>query len=125
MLSRRSEVCRHADRIPDQCDSEADRPEEEGRHLLLERFRGADGRCVEAKEDASELMQKKVDLEKEKSTLEASAAEKDGLLQKRLRSVGNYVHDSVHVSGTEVRLLRSSFLPPADQTYPFSRMRTS
>ena len=58
---------------------------------------------MEVKEDASELMQKRADLEKEKAALEESATEKDVLLQKRMRTVGNYVHDSVQVSDNEVR----------------------
>ena len=59
------------------------------------------GKKKKAKEDASELMQKRADLEKEKAALEESAAEKESLLQKRLRTVGNYVHDSVQVSDNE------------------------
>ena len=47
-------------------------------------------------------MQRKADLEKEKATLEDSATEKDQLLQRKLRTVGNYVHDSVQVSNNEV-----------------------
>ena len=55
------------------------------------------------KEDANELLQKKLDLEKEKKILEESALEKDALLQKRIKTIGNYVHDSVPVSNNEVR----------------------
>ena len=56
-----------------------------------------------AKQDATEEMKKKVDLEKEKKVLEDSAKEKDAMLQKKLKTVGNYVHDSVPVSDNEVR----------------------
>ncbi|KAA6411784.1 MAG: seryl-tRNA synthetase [Lasallia pustulata] len=54
-----------------------------------------------AKEDASELLQKKVDMEKEKKVLEESASEKEAALQKKIKTIGNYVHDSVPVSKNE------------------------
>ncbi|MCJ1273007.1 Cytosolic seryl-tRNA synthetase [Puttea exsequens] len=54
-----------------------------------------------AKEDADELTARKAELEREKKVLMESAAEKDELLQRKLKTVGNYVHDSVPVSGTE------------------------
>lgn len=41
-------------------------------------------------------------LEKEKKVLEESAAEKDALLQKKVKTIGNYVHDSVPISNNEV-----------------------
>ena len=47
-------------------------------------------------------MQKKNDLVKEKAALEKTVAEKDALLQQQLRTVGNYVHDSVQISKDEV-----------------------
>ena len=59
------------------------------------------------KEDANELIQKKLDLEREKKILEESALEKDALLQKRIKTIGNYVHDSVPVSNNEVRCTRA------------------
>lgn len=46
-------------------------------------------------------------LEKEKKVLEESAAEKDALLQKKVKTIGNYVHDSVPISNNEV----SYFVP--------------
>lgn len=48
-------------------------------------------------------MQKKVELEKEKKALDDSALEKEIVLQRKLKTIGNYVHDSVPVSNTEVR----------------------
>jgi len=57
---------------------------------------------LKAKEDATELLQRKVDLEKEKKVLEESALEKEVALQKQLKTVGNYVHDSVPTSNNEV-----------------------
>ena len=53
------------------------------------------GQIRKAKGDAAELMQKKTDLEKNKKLLEDSAAEKFVLLSKKLKTVGNYVHESV------------------------------
>ena len=41
-------------------------------------------------------------MEKEKKVLEDSAAEKDALLRRKIKSIGNYVHDSVPVSNNEV-----------------------
>ena len=48
-------------------------------------------------------MKEKVDLEKEKKVLEDSAAEKEEILTRKLKTIGNYVHDSVPVSNDEVR----------------------
>ena len=56
----------------------------------------------QAKEDATELLEKKVALEREKKVLEESAAEKGALLQKNVKTIGNYVHDSVPISNNEV-----------------------
>lgn len=41
-------------------------------------------------------------MEKEKKTLEESAAEKEDVLQKKVKTIGNYVHESVPVSNNEV-----------------------
>ena len=60
---------------------------------------------AQAKENASELLQKKSDLEKKKKLTEDSATEKDTLLQKKIKTIGNYVHDSVPVSNNEVNHL--------------------
>ncbi|MCJ1309983.1 Cytosolic seryl-tRNA synthetase [Agyrium rufum] len=59
------------------------------------------GAKKKAKEDAVELLHKKATLEKEKKVLEESAAEKDALLTKKIRTIGNYVHESVPVSNNE------------------------
>ena len=58
---------------------------------------------LQAKEDASELLQKKAEMEKEKKVLEESASEKEAALQKKIKTIGNYVHDSVPISKNEVR----------------------
>jgi seryl-tRNA synthetase len=52
------------------------------------------------------LLQKKADLEKEKKSLEEAAQEKEALLHKKLKMIGNYVHDSVPFSDNEVRSWR-------------------
>lgn len=62
---------------------------------------------AKAKEDASDLLQKKVELEKEKKAQEELVLEKEFALQKKLKTIGNYVHDSVPVSNTEVRTTAS------------------
>ncbi|MCJ1285486.1 Cytosolic seryl-tRNA synthetase [Xylographa opegraphella] len=59
------------------------------------------GAKKKAKEDADELLQKKTRLEKEKKVLEDSAAEKDSILQRKIGTIGNYVHDSVPVDNNE------------------------
>lgn len=51
-----------------------------------------------------ELLQKKLDLEKEKKGIEELVLEKDIALQKRIKTIGNYVHDTVPLSNNEVRL---------------------
>ncbi|MCJ1426516.1 Cytosolic seryl-tRNA synthetase [Sticta canariensis] len=59
------------------------------------------GSKKKAKEDASELLQKKVDLEKEKKLVEELVLEKEVALQKRVKIIGNYVHESVPLSNNE------------------------
>lgn len=56
----------------------------------------------QAKENADDLLKEKIELEKEKKALVESAAEKDALLRTKIKTVGNYVHDSVPVSNNEV-----------------------
>ena len=64
------------------------------------------GAKKKAKEDATALLQERADLEKEKKVLEESAMEKEALLMKRVKTIGNYVHESVPVSNTEVGLVQ-------------------
>ncbi|KAL9102937.1 MAG: hypothetical protein Q9163_001963 [Psora crenata] len=54
-----------------------------------------------AKENADDILQRKAELEKEMRGLEASAIPKDIALQKKLKTIGNYVHESVPVSDNE------------------------
>ena len=46
-------------------------------------------------------------MEKEKKLLDDSAAEKEAMLNVKLKQVGNYVHDSVPLSDDEVGWLCS------------------
>lgn len=59
------------------------------------------GSKKKAKEDASELLQKKVELEKEKRLLEESVLKKEIALHERINTIGNYVHESVPLSSIE------------------------
>lgn len=61
------------------------------------------GAKKKAKENAEELMQQKIQLEKEKKDLIDSAAEKDVALKKKISTIGNIVHDSVPVNNNEVK----------------------
>lgn len=56
------------------------------------------------KEDASELIGQKVDLEKSKKEAEMNAAQKELERDRKIRPIGNYVHESVPVSYNEVRI---------------------
>ncbi|KAI9841926.1 MAG: Cytosolic seryl-tRNA synthetase [Sclerophora amabilis] len=59
------------------------------------------GMKKKAKEDASEPLQRKSDLEKEKKELEESADAKERTLQKVLGTIGNFVDKSVPVGNDE------------------------
>ncbi|KAK8041196.1 seryl-tRNA synthetase [Apiospora phragmitis] len=59
------------------------------------------GAKKKAKEDAAELLAQKAELEKEKKALLESAAEKDVALRKKVKSIGNYVHESVPIHDNE------------------------
>lgn len=53
------------------------------------------GMKKKAKEDATELLQQKEDLQKQKAAQEEVAAKKNRELLVKARTVGNYVHESV------------------------------
>lgn len=59
------------------------------------------GAKKKAKEDATELLEKKVKLEAEKKDLEALAVEKEKSLNSKLGTIGNLVHDTVPMSNNE------------------------
>jgi seryl-tRNA synthetase len=54
------------------------------------------------KEDASVLLQEKAALEQRKKDAEDFALQKETQRDRKLRTIGNYVHDSVPVSNDEV-----------------------
>lgn len=49
------------------------------------------------------MLKEKIDLEKQKKEMVDSAAEKERLLKRKVKTVGNIVHDNVPVSDNEVR----------------------
>ncbi|EFW22822.1 Cytosolic seryl-tRNA synthetase [Coccidioides posadasii str. Silveira] len=53
------------------------------------------------KEDASELLAQKAKLEQDKKAQEDLAVEKEKLRDRKLKTIGNYVHDSVPISNNE------------------------
>ncbi|KAH8664328.1 hypothetical protein BX600DRAFT_298647 [Xylariales sp. PMI_506] len=59
------------------------------------------GAKKKAKENADEFLQQRADLDKEKKALLDSAAEKDLVLKAKVKSIGNYVHESVPISDNE------------------------
>jgi seryl-tRNA synthetase len=64
---------------------------------------GADTEIRQAKQDADHLLKQKVELEKEKKQVEEEAIEKEKLRDKKCKTIGNYVHESVPVNDNEVR----------------------
>lgn len=62
---------------------------------------------VQAKENADDLLTRKKDMEKEQKEVESLGEQKDELLQKKLKTIGNYVHDSVPISDNEVSFWRA------------------
>ena len=63
------------------------------------------GQKKKAKEDATELLAEKIKLEKEKKALVDSAAEKDFALNKKLKTIGNIIHESVPIEQDEAFIL--------------------
>ncbi|KAG9232986.1 hypothetical protein BJ875DRAFT_505664 [Amylocarpus encephaloides] len=59
------------------------------------------GAKKKAKENADDLLKQKIELEKESKAIIESAAEKDLLLKKKMKTIGNIVHDSVPVENNE------------------------
>lgn len=54
------------------------------------------------KEDANDLIERKTELEKSKKDAEENAVQKESQRDRKIRTIGNYVHESVPVSSTEV-----------------------
>lgn len=56
----------------------------------------------QAKQDATEQLKRKVELEKEVRRIEELAQEKERKRDIKIRTIGNYVHDSVPINDNEV-----------------------
>jgi seryl-tRNA synthetase len=59
------------------------------------------GQKKKNKEDASELLQQKSDLDKQKKDAEENALAKEKERDRKIKTIGNYVHDSVPISDNE------------------------
>ncbi|OQD70526.1 hypothetical protein PENDEC_c023G01573 [Penicillium decumbens] len=59
------------------------------------------GKKKKAREDASDLVNQKADIEKRKKEAEDIAVQKELERDRKIRPIGNYVHDSVPVSNNE------------------------
>lgn len=59
------------------------------------------GQLKKNKQDATELLAKKVELEKEAKAIAEEAVEKEKLRDRKCKSIGNYVHESVPVHDNE------------------------
>lgn len=107
-----SSVQRFTDQQQDQRGAEADRSQEEGapacHALCFRRSRKLTSRETKAKEDANDLLQQKIELEKEKKLTVESATQKEKILRTKIKSVGNIVDDSVPVSNNEVMVDNAS-----------------
>ncbi|KAI4254086.1 MAG: hypothetical protein LQ352_003305 [Teloschistes flavicans] len=64
------------------------------------------GKKKKAKEDADNLVKIKGDLQDQKKGIEESALEKEAALQRKIKTIGNYVHDSVPISNNEDNNIR-------------------
>ena len=56
------------------------------------------------KEDASELLQQKAELERQTKEATEIAVAKEAERDRKIKTIGNYVHDSVPISDNEVGL---------------------
>jgi seryl-tRNA synthetase len=56
----------------------------------------------QAKQDASEKLARKGELEKEVKRIEELALEKERIRDLNIKTIGNYVHDSVPINDNEV-----------------------
>ncbi|CBF77842.1 hypothetical protein AN8867.2 [Aspergillus nidulans FGSC A4] len=59
------------------------------------------GKKKKNKEDATSLLEEKAKLESQRKEAESVALQKEDLRDKKIRTIGNYVHDSVPVSNNE------------------------
>jgi seryl-tRNA synthetase len=65
---------------------------------------------LQAKQDATEQLAKKAELEKEVKRIEELALEKERKRDLRIKTIGNYVDDSVPISDNEVCWLSDEIL---------------
>jgi seryl-tRNA synthetase len=56
----------------------------------------------QAKQDASEKLTRKAELEKEMRRIDELALEKEKIRDQKIKTIGNYVHDSVPINDNEV-----------------------
>jgi seryl-tRNA synthetase len=59
-------------------------------------------RIPQAKLDATQQLEQKTELERQKKRMQELAQEKEKLVDRKLKTIGNYVHDSVPESDNEV-----------------------
>ncbi|KAL4753850.1 hypothetical protein BDW72DRAFT_168135 [Aspergillus terricola var. indicus] len=59
------------------------------------------GKKKKNKEDATSLLEEKAELESQRKEAEGIALQKEDLRDKKIRTIGNYVHDSVPISSNE------------------------
>ena len=76
---------------------------------------------LQAKEDATELLERKASLEKEMKAAEEQVAAKLAELRRKAKTIGNYVHDSVPISNNEVSHSRSESLGRQDAVARLTR----
>lgn len=98
-----STVRGNSNRLRAQCRSEGDWKEEEGTQPSACHFEHIFTPREQAKEDASDLVNQKADIEKRKKEAEDLATQKELERDRKIRPIGNYVHESVPVSNNEVR----------------------
>ena len=60
------------------------------------------GQLKKTKSDATKQLEQKAELEREKKQIGDLASEKEKQRDRKIKTIGNYVHDSVHVSDNEV-----------------------
>ncbi|KAJ2494209.1 Cytosolic seryl-tRNA synthetase, partial [Coemansia sp. RSA 2052] len=77
------------------------------------------GQKMKAKEDATEILAQKKDLESKKKDLIEKEQEKDKVLRANVNKIGNIVHDSVPVSTTEDdnEVIRTHYVDGVEPTH--------
>lgn len=65
---------------------------------------------MQSKEDASDLVEEKTKFENLKKGAEDHAAKKEAERDRKIRTIGNYIHESVPVSDNEVSTVSFQFI---------------